>query len=173
MQTIRILVLALACAALTGCRKPEPPPAEPIATTVPGIPTKAQPRLPTVQLYIGAQTLTAEVATTAEQVQTGMMFRTNVLENEGMLFVFGFPHRASFWMKNCPVDLSAAYINPDGVILEIHPLEKHNTNSVVAASDNVQFVLETARGWFERNNITPGTLIRTERGSLKETFFAR
>ena len=112
-----------------------------------------------------------ELALTAEQQTAGMMFRTNLAENAGMLFVFPGPHQASFWMKNCPLPLSAAYIDPEGVILEINPLQPHNTNSVVAASDRVQFVLETNQGWFERHRVTPGMVIRTERGSLAETFF--
>lgn len=73
-------------------------------------------------------------------------------------------------MKNTSVPLSVAYIDPRGVILEIHDLQPHNTNSVVAASDNVQYALETSQGWFERHKIQPGTLIRTEAGSLQQTF---
>jgi uncharacterized membrane protein (UPF0127 family) len=92
-------------------------------------------------------------------------------ENAGMLFVFPGPHRASFWMKNTRLPLSAAYIDPEGVILEIHNLEPQNTNSVTAGSDRVQFVLETNQGWFDRHNIKPGVVIRTEQGSLRETFF--
>jgi uncharacterized membrane protein (UPF0127 family) len=76
-------------------------------------------------------------------------------------------------MKNTLVPLSAAYMNPEGVILEIHDLEPQNTNSVVAASDRVQFVLETSRGWFQRHAVRAGMVVRTERGSLQETFFSR
>jgi uncharacterized membrane protein (UPF0127 family) len=100
-----------------------------------------------------------------------MMFRTNIQETDAMLFVLPFPQRASFWMKNCPESISAAYIGPDSVIAEIHHLEKNDTNSVVAAVDNIQYVLETSDGWFMRHNIGPGTVLRTEKGSLAETFF--
>ncbi len=62
---------------------------------------------------------------------------------------------------------------PGGVIEEIHHLEKNDTNSVVAASDNIQYVLEVKAGWFARHNISPGTVIRTEKGSLRETFFSK
>jgi uncharacterized membrane protein (UPF0127 family) len=74
-------------------------------------------------------------------------------------------------MKNCPESISAAYIDPAGVIQEIHHLEKNDTNGVVAASANIQFVLETSDGWFKRHNIGTGTVIRTEKGSLPETYF--
>jgi uncharacterized protein len=168
---MRTLVLAIAmCGGCTGgCQKTASPAAGPEAG--PSLPTAAQPKLQAMKLWLGAEEMMAELALTAEQQQTGMMFRTNLAENAGMLFVFPVPHRASFWMKNCPLPLSAAYIDPEGVILEIHDLQPHNTNSVVASSDRVQFVLEANQGWFARHKVTPGMMMRTERGSLVETFF--
>ena len=73
-------------------------------------------------------------------------------------------------MKNCPESLSAGYIGPDGVIEEIHHLEKNDNAPVVATNDNILYVLEINDGWFARHNINPGTVIRTEKGSLPETF---
>ena len=58
------------------------------------------------------------------------MFRTNIQDTDSMLFDLRIPQRASFWMKNCPESISAAYISPDGVIQEIHHLEKNDTNAV-------------------------------------------
>ena len=172
MNQWRILALGLAVVALGGCaggcQKAAPPAAGPEAG--PRLPTAAQPKLQTMKLWLGAEEMVAELALTAEQVQTGMMFRTNLAENAGMLFVLPVPQRASFWMQNCPLPLSAAYIDPEGVILEIHDLQPHNTNSVVASSERVQFVLETSQGWFGRHNVTTGMVIRTERGTLKDTF---
>jgi hypothetical protein len=139
--------------------------------TAPGEPTQAQPRLQTLKLWLGPEEIVAELALTGLQMQTGMMFRTNMAENTAMLFVFPQAHQAQFWMKNTFVPLSAAYIDPEGVILEIHPLEPHNTNSVVAGSDHVQYVLETPQGWFDRHNIHTGAVVRTELGSLRQTFF--
>ena len=164
-----LLAVVLAGGCGGGCNKPAAPPPAPLATA--GLPTAAQSKLQTMKLWLGAEEIEAELALTALQQQTGMMFRTNMAENAGMLFVFPVPHQASFWMMNCPLPLSAAYIDPDGVILEIRDLQPHNTNSVVAASDRVQFVLETSQGWFGRHNVSAGTVIRTERGTLMDTFF--
>ncbi len=123
-----------------------------------------------MKLWLGAEELETELALTDRERETGMMFRTKMAESEGMLFVFPAPYRASFWMMNTSVPLSAAYISPEGVILEIHDLQPHDTNSIVAASDRVQFVLETRQGWFERHHIGTNTVVRTERGSLQDTF---
>ena len=175
MNRLRILTLLLAVAVCGGCAGGCKKPASLATGSVasPNPPAAAQPKLQTMKLWLGAEEMIAELALTSEQVQTGMMFRTNLAENAGMLFVFPTPHRTSFWMKNCPLPLSAAYIDPEGVILEIHDLQPHDTNSVLASSGRVQFVLETNQGWFRRHNVTPGTVIRTERGTLLETFFGK
>src|SRR6185503_16187780 len=81
--------------------------------------THVQPKLPTIKVWLGSEELTAEMALRPLQIATGMMFRTNMLENEAMIFVFGDPAPRSFYMRNCTVPLSAAYLNPEGVIEEI------------------------------------------------------
>ncbi len=132
---------------------------------------RPQAGLPRTKLYVGPEILDTELALTTEAIQKGMMWRTNVPESEAMLFVFGRPHQTAFWMKNVPMDIDVAYLDSEGVILEIHRLERFNTNPVSAGSDRVQFALETAEGWFKRHGVGPGTSVRTERGSLRETFF--
>ncbi|MEY4386132.1 MAG: hypothetical protein RLY20_1415 [Verrucomicrobiota bacterium] len=106
------------------------------------------------------------MALAPKEIMTGMMFRTNIVETNGMIFHLGFPQRASFWMKNCPKPLSCAYIDSQGVILEIRDMEPNNTNSIVANSDQVLFVLETARGWFERHGVRTGMVVQAESGPL-------
>jgi uncharacterized protein len=157
-RSFMALILAALTALAGGCK-----PAD-------GLPTSAQPRLPTIKLYLGAQEMTAEVAQTEQQQECGMMFRTNMGSNEGMIFLLPQPMRASFWMKNCPLPLSAAYIDPDGTIEEIHSLQPQDTNSVAAAAGNILYVLETPQGWFQRNGVTTGAVITTEKGSLAKTF---
>jgi len=130
--------------------------------------THAQPKLPTLKLYMGAEALDAEMALTPREDEVGMMYRTNIQETDAMIFNLGSPTQASFWMKNCPESISAAYISPDGVIQEIHHLEQNDTNPVLSAQNNIQFVLETREGWFQRHNVGVGTLIKPEQGSLTD-----
>jgi uncharacterized membrane protein (UPF0127 family) len=172
MKSVRYFALLLGCLTIIGCEKAaNTAPAATNASPVEwALPTQAQPKLPTIQLWVGAEKISAEMALTPKQEQTGMMFRTNIAETDAMIFVLPYPQRASFWMKNCPESISAAYIDPDGTIQEIHHLEAQNTNAVMAATDNIYYVLETKEGWFDRHNIHTGMVIRTERGSLAETF---
>ena len=169
MNVFVILAFSLVVLLCGGCNKSAELQTSPILD--PGEPTQAQPKLQTMKLWVGPEEMVAELALTAEQQRTGMMFRTNMAENAGMLFPLAFTQRASFWMKNCPLPLSAAYIDPEGVIQEIREFHPHDTNGVVSASNNIRFVLETPQGWFQRHNVSTGMLVRTERGSLMETFF--
>jgi len=185
MNGLRLLGLLAVALALSGCGKPSaaaPGTAAPatgaspaiVATSsfisLPGLPTKAQPKLPAIKVWVGAEELITEMAIAPAQYHTGMMFRTHMAENEAMIFVLPYEQQASFWMANCPYPLSVAYINRDGIIEEIHPLEPFNTNSVVAAAANIRFALETPQGWFDRHHVSTGAVVRTERGSLKQTF---
>ena len=133
----------------------------------------AQPKLTTVKLWIGPEVLETEVAVTLTEVATGMMWRKELPENAGMLFIFPRPYRATFYMRNTLIPLSAAYIGSDGTILEIHDLVPQDETPVPAKSEEVQYVLEVSRGWFERHKIPVGTLLRTQVGSLQESFFRR
>lgn len=172
VAALYLALLFLATLFCGGCNRPAD-----VVTSNPVVdptePTHAQPKLQTLKLYVGSQEMVAELALTDEQLHTGMMFRTNMGENEGMLFPLPYTQRASFWMKNCPLSLSAAYIGPDGVIQEIHELQAYNTNAVLAASENIRFVLEAPQGWFERHHIGPDVAVTTERGTLMQTFFGR
>jgi uncharacterized membrane protein (UPF0127 family) len=163
------MLLIAGLAVVAGCEKsaPEMSP-EPVISIAE--PTQAQPKLPTVKLYIGPEQMDAEMCATPEEVTTGMMFRKSMGENDGMIFNLFRTNRASFWMKNCYVPLSVAYVDRDGVIQEIHPLQPQDTNLVLSASNNIRFALETPQGWFDKHNIKPGTLIRGERGALMQTF---
>lgn len=134
---------------------------------------RPQSGLPRMKLYLGTRTLDTDLALTTQAIQKGLMWRTNIAETNAMLFVFGLPHRTEFWMKNVPMEIDVAYLDPEGTILEIHRMERQNTNPVPAKADNVQFALETAEGWFQRNGIGPGVVVRSDQGNLHETFFTK
>jgi uncharacterized membrane protein (UPF0127 family) len=167
-------ILALLGVGVVGCERNSPAPASPAtvanSSADPALPTHAQSRLETTQLWLGSDSLETELARTWEQERTGMMFRTNMAETEAMLFFLPAPQRASFWMAQTTVPLSAAYIDPNGAIVEIHDLKPLDTNAVLAASDQIQFVLETRQGWFQRHNVHEGMLVRGAHGTLMDLY---
>jgi uncharacterized membrane protein (UPF0127 family) len=169
-------VLFLSLCLLPGCgRKPQVAPVVSASRIDPvhGHLLQVQPKLPTIKVWLADQELIAEVATHAVEIATGMMFRTNMLENEAMLFVFPNAAPRSFYMRNCFVPLSGAYISPSGEILQIIDMKPHDETGIPSHSDNVQFVLEVPQGWFKRHHVGVGAIVRTERGSLQETFLQR
>ena len=133
----------------------------------------AQPKLPTIKVSVGSEEMVAEICREPVEIATGMMFRTKMAENEAMIFVFSNAEPRNFYMRNCLVPLSAAYIEPDGKIAEMIDLQPGDERGVQSRTSNIQFVLEVPQGWFKRHSISNGVVIRTERGSLKETFFKR
>ena len=157
------LLLAASCEEEKSALPPIAPISAPSAKPVTGT---AQPRLETIKLYLGAAELTVEVADENLERQAGMMHRTTMPKNEGMLFVFPRPHQTGFWMKNTTVPLSIAYIDRASRVIEIYDLHPLNTQPVESRSTRVQYALEVNQGWFAKNGIQPGTVIATERGSL-------
>jgi len=134
---------------------------------------QAQPKLRTVNLWLGSNELATEIAASQTEIATGMMHRTEMAENEAMIFVFLRPFRASFYMRNTVLPLSCAYIDGNGEILEIRDMKPLDESPIVAASDQVQYVLEVNQGWFKRHNVQPGTIVSGEKGSLQKIFFGR
>ena len=157
--------------AFAGCdRQPAAPPAPPTANGAPlqNHLNHAQPKLRTMKLAVGTNELDAEIAVSATEISTGMMFRTNLLDSEGMIFVFALPGRREFYMKNCIVPLSAAYIDSEGIIDEIVDLQPGELKPVPSRSIGIKYVLEVPQGWFKRHHVPAGTPIITEKGPLKQ-----
>lgn len=121
--------------------------------------TQAQPPLATVRLNAGIHVIQAEVAASAEERATGLMFRPAMGANEGMLFVFPAPYAHCFWMRNTPLPLSIAFIADDGTIVNIADMKPQTTDSHCAAKP-VRYALEMNQGWFAKRGFKPGMRLR-------------
>ena len=89
-----------------------------------GDPTGPQPKLPTEQLTIisddgKSHVFNVELAITNQQQMTGLMFRTSIPADTGMLFPWPQPQISDMWMKNCPVPEDVVFIGSDGTIKAI------------------------------------------------------
>ncbi|HEY5777557.1 MAG TPA: DUF192 domain-containing protein [Terrimicrobiaceae bacterium] len=120
----------------------------------------AQVALPSVTLNVAGKAVTAEVADEPDERRSGLMFRDSLAADSGMLFVMPRPERAAFWMKNTTLPLSVAYINPGGVIVEIHDLEPLDEKPVPSSFPNIAYALEMKQGWFAENGILAGDRIK-------------
>lgn len=118
-----------------------------------------QPRLPTVELRAGMHLIRAELAVTAEQQATGMMFRTSMGTNEGMLFVNDDAGVRCFWMRNTLLPLSIAFLDDDGTIVNLADMQPRSDRSHCSARP-VRYALEMNQGWFAKRGIQPGFRLR-------------
>lgn len=134
---------------------------------------RAQTNLPIVKLLIGPHELDAELCTTVTQVATGLMHRKGIGTNDAMFFVFAIGQQRSFYMKNVPFPIAAAYIDSDGIIQEIVQLKAMDATPVPSKSERIQYVLETAPDWFARNGVGVGALVTVPAGELRATLARR
>ncbi|MFW5983439.1 MAG: DUF192 domain-containing protein, partial [bacterium] len=84
--------------------------------------------LPVYILNINKSQIEVEIVT-GKDLKTGLMFRKELGENKGMLFVFDSPRRTSMWMKNTFIPLSVAFIDKNGRILNIEHMKPLTRNS--------------------------------------------
>jgi uncharacterized membrane protein (UPF0127 family) len=117
-------------------------------------PTQAQ-HLPTIQLGAGMHIIKAEVARTPREHAIGLMFRTSMGSNEGMIFGFPRAEKQCFWMKNTLIPLSVAFVADDGRIVNLDEMLPQTENSHCSA-EPVHFVLEMNKGWFTKHGIKAG-----------------
>ena len=124
-------------------------------------PAAEQPQmdLPRVKLAAGMHMIDAQVAATPQQRSTGLMFRTQMPQHEGMLFVFEQPAVQCFWMKNTLIPLTAAFVADDGAIVNLADMKPLDESSHCSA-EPVRYVLEMNQGWFEQRHLKAGAKLR-------------
>ena len=112
--------------------------------------------LPAIALQAGMHNIRAAVAQTPEQRQTGLMFRREMAQHEGMLFVFEQASAQCFWMKNTLLPLSIAFLADDGTVTSIADMAPGSLDSH-CSSQPVRYALEMNQGWFAKRGIKPGS----------------
>jgi hypothetical protein len=104
----------------------------------------------------GKRSLEIELAETPDQHRQGLMFRTALAENAGMLFLYEKPDEVRMWMKNTFIPLDMVFIRSDGTIHRIEAHTEPHSERVIESSGPVTAVLEIAGGTAERLGLKPG-----------------
>ncbi len=112
-------------------------------------------RLPTTTLGAGILNLKVEVAQTPREHEIGLMHRTSMPANEGMLFIFERAGQQCFWMKNTLIPLAVAFVADDGTVVNLDEMKPQTLDSH-CSTRQVRFVLEMNTGWFKRHGVKPG-----------------
>jgi len=131
MRTLAVLLLAVACRGET---------------------------LPTTRIHAkdGVVDVTVEIVSTPEAVTRGLMYRTELPDGHGMLFVFREAKDQRFWMKNTLIPLDMIFIGADQVIVGIHPNAVPLSTATVGVGRPSRWVLEVPGGWSARRGVASG-----------------
>lgn len=118
-----------------------------------------QMNLQRVVLSAGMHQIDAQVASSSEQRQIGLMFRKDMPQHEGMIFVFDQPAQQCFWMKDTLLPLTAAFVADDGTIVNLADM-KPQTLDAHCSGKPVRYVLEMNQGWFAKKGIRAGSKLQ-------------
>jgi len=119
----------------------------------------AKTKIPTLQLMVGLHRIEVEVAATPASRHLGLMNRDILPTNHGMLFVFPQTRTYCMWMRNTKIPLSAAFLDEQGVIVNISEMQP-DTDDYHCSMTPVHYVIEMRSGWFQENEIGPGVHIQ-------------
>lgn len=109
-----------------------------------------------VATRVGTRQFTVEIADTPDQQQKGLMFRTSLANDRGMIFPILPPRHVSFWMKNTLIPLDMIFIRPDGTIARIEENTVPESLDVVQSGEPVIAVFEIPGGQSAAQGIKPG-----------------
>ena len=115
--------------------------------------------LPTVDLKTGIYRIQAELADTPKAREIGLMNRSSMPTNSGMLFIFEEKAGHCFWMSNTKIPLSIAFIADDGKIVNIEEMQAETTTNHCPRA-NIRYALEMNKGWFAERVLVPGAIIQ-------------
>ena len=111
-------------------------------------------------IAIGDQKLLVEIADTQESQARGLMGRSELPENTGMLFVFNKPQTLTFWMKDTKIPLSIAYFDESKKLIDIYDMpvlpKKKDSPPLFQSTKPALYALEVPQNWFKKTGIGKG-----------------
>jgi uncharacterized membrane protein (UPF0127 family) len=113
---------------------------------------------------------TVELALTDRQREYGLMFRTAMPADHGMLFDFGVSRRVMMWMENTPLPLDMLFLDKSGVITRIHENAEPYSRAIIDSQSPVRYVIELNGGAAAKLGLATGdtaTSATIEKGSRK------
>jgi uncharacterized membrane protein (UPF0127 family) len=157
MQKVAFGILAAGALVAGACLGQAPavsarPSASPLSTAS----ASASPAVATIPVTIKGHTVQVEMAFTEAEQALGLMHRTAMPMDRGMLFVFPKAEIRNFWMRNTRIPLSIAYIDADKVIVNIRDMQPLDEETQHLSSKPVPYALEVNQGWFASRGIVAG-----------------
>ncbi len=108
-----------------------------------------------IEFRAGEHRVLAEVALTPTQRSQGLMWRTQIPEDMGMLFVLEPQPRQCFWMRNTYIPLTIAFMDQEFTIMQLNDM-RPLSDDLHCAEQPAHFALEVNQGWFAERGILVG-----------------
>jgi len=113
----------------------------------------------TIATAQGPKLFHVELATTEPQREQGLMYRSTLAADAGMLFVYTYAQPVTFWMKNTIIPLDMIFIGSDGHVVSIHEREVPFSEEAIPSGEDAQYVLEVNGGTVDRLGIATGDVV--------------
>lgn len=117
----------------------------------------------------GEVTVRVEIARTREQLSRGLMWRTELDDDAGMLFVFGDTAPRTFWMKNTPLPLDILFLDERGTVLNVAAATTPYSEAPIRSAGPARYVLEVNAGFAGKYGIGTGTRVELPKEAVEPT----
>ncbi len=107
-------------------------------------------------IKVGDRVVRMQLAVLEQEQEHGLMERTDLAADAGMIFIYGTTQRMSFWMHNTPTPLDIGFFSADGTLVEIYPMLPYDEKTVSSRSQDLKFALEMNLNWYRDNGVKPG-----------------
>lgn len=130
-------------------QRPKSPPPPPPAPVIKG-------SAEFFNIKVGSATARIQLAVTEKEQLHGLMGRTDLGSDDGMIFTYTKPQRMSFWMRDTPTPLDIGFFGADGTLLEVYPLQPYDETPVNSKSNALFYALEMKQGWYAARGVRIG-----------------
>ena len=137
-----ICPLAVLLGIFFGCAQPAEEDSLPLSTWFP--------------IRLGEETIEVQVAHLSPEISRGLMYRTNLGQDRGMLFYYDAPRKMSYWMRNTSIALDIGFFTADGILREIYPMYPMDERPVKSRREDLVMAVEMNQGWYANNGVGVG-----------------
>lgn len=107
-------------------------------------------------IRLGGETIEVQVAHLPREISRGLMYRTSLGQDRGMLFFYDGPKAMSFWMRNTSIALDIGFFTADGVLREIYPMYPMDERAVKSRREDLIMAIEMNQGWYAKSGVGVG-----------------
>ena len=142
IRKLLICPLAVLLGIFSGCAQPAEEDSLPLSIWFP--------------IRLGEETIEIQVAHLSREISRGLMYRTNLGRDRGMLFYYDAPRKMSFWMRNTSIALDIGFFTADGILREVYPMYPMDERPVKSRREDLVMAVEMNQGWYANNGVGVG-----------------